>query len=127
MPVGSRLVRIWCAIVLYLGCASSRGSDRVGSRPGEARGGGKLGRARQGEQREVACTRLLGCSAPFDAFPTRPEVGDGSNRSRKTSGVGGWPVGVQSAASTMLKRKDREREEVRREKKKRKKKEEGMF
>ena len=87
-------MRIWYAIVLCLGCASSRGSDRAGSSPGEARGGGKLGRARQGEQREVARTQVLGCSAPFDAFPTRPEVGDGSNRSRKTSGVGGWSVGV---------------------------------
>ena len=107
-----------------MGCASSKGSDRAGSRPGEARGGAKLGRARQGEQREVARMRVLGCSAPFNVFPTRPEVDNGSNRSRKTSGVGGWPMGVRSAASTVLKRKDREREEVRRE---RKKKKEGMF
>ena len=91
------------------------------------RGGGKLGCARQGEQREVARTLLLGCSTPFDAFSTRPEVDDGSKKLRKTSGVGGWPVGVQSAASTVLKRKDREREEVRREKKKRKKKRKNVL
>ena len=81
--------RIWCAMVL--GCASSKGSDRAGSRPGEARGRGKLGRARLGEQREVVRTRVLSCSAPFDAFSTWPEVGDGSDRPRKTSGVGGSP------------------------------------
>ena len=72
-----------------LGCASSRGSDRAGSRPGEARGGGKLGRARLGERHGVVCTLVLSSSALFDAFSTWPEVGDGSDKPRKTSGVGG--------------------------------------
>ena len=50
---------------------------------------------------------------PFGTFLVRLEVGDGSDRSGKFSGVDGWPAKVRSTVGTVPKR------EIRRERKER--------